>query len=108
MIFLKIMICVNIVLAVNKGRIKNKYLIANCSIISRIVRVIAIWATSIIKIIIITRFYIALSHPEGPQSASHYYPWSLGIKSLIKPSQLPSGEYTACATLICATRLKIM
>ena len=37
------------------------------------------------------------SHPRGfSKRFRHYYPWSLGLKSLLKPSQLP-GEYTACA-----------
>ena len=34
----------------------------------------------------------------------HYYPWSLGLKSFLKPSQLP-GEYTACAAKYVATKL---
>ena len=49
--------------------------------------------------------YSAFHTRRASQSASHYYPWSLGLNSLIKLSQLPGGEYAACATLICATRL---
>ena len=32
---------------------------------------------------------------RASQSASHYYPWALGLNSFLKPSQLPGGEYTA-------------
>ena len=48
---------------------------------------------------ICSRFYQALFTPEGHLKAlPHYKPWSLCVKSLLKPSQLPGGEYAACAT----------
>ena len=50
-------------------------------------------------IIIIVASYIALRSVTQWRSKrfQHYYPWSLGLKSFLKPSQLPV-EYTACAT----------
>ena len=56
--------------------------------------------------IITTSSYIALSTPKGiSECFRHYNLLSLGLNSFLKSSQLP-GEYTACATLICATKLK--
>ena len=39
-------------------------------------------------------------HAVTLMALQHYYPWSLGLKSFLKPSQLP-GEYTVCAPNIC-------
>ena len=39
--------------------------------------------------------YSAFHTQRTSQSASHYSPWSLGLQSLLKPSQLPGGEYAA-------------
>ena len=35
-------------------------------------------------------------HAVALMTVQHYYPWSLGLNSFLKPSQLPV-EYTACA-----------
>ena len=50
--------------------------------------------------------YIAqVRHAVTLVALQHYYPWSLGLKSFLKPSQLP-GEYTACvAKYVAQSRL---
>ena len=53
----------------------------------------------IVLLIITTRFYISLFTPEGFLKAlPTLLPlWSLGIKSFLKPSQLPGEIYCLCA-----------
>ena len=36
--------------------------------------------------------YSAFHTRRASQSAPHYYPWSLGLNSFLKPSQLPGGS----------------
>ena len=41
-------------------------------------------------------FSAQVHHAVRLMALNHYYLWSLGLKSFLKPSQVP-GEYTACA-----------
>ena len=56
-------------------------------------------------IILIFNLYLALFHTRrAPKALYIITPWSLGLKSFRKPSQLP-WEYTSLAQQICATQL---
>ena len=55
-------------------------------------------------IILVASSSAQVRHAVTLMALLHDYSWSLGLKSFLKPSQLP-GEYTACATIVCATRL---